>query len=150
MVYDPKIDIIEETYTKQESTSIKQVVLRHVERIAQISSKELTPSYWQKKPVKIGDGVMVTETYHEDLREAYCNAVDCLLDFMFPDSDKKFTEYLKEYKKKEDKIYETLNEKNKSQDDWIIEKLRLRKELFREINILFYRINFFEGEEYSE
>jgi len=144
------IEIIEdEGYGTRDPGSIKKIILRHISRIADICCKEFVPSFYEKRPVKVGDGIAIAEIYHPDMREAYSNAVDFLCDVMFPSSDDTFKEFLKKWKEKSKKKKDEML-KDKDEDEWIPERQLLARELFQEINILFERIAFFEGEEYGE
>lgn len=147
------MDIIEDTgiSTQKGQVDIKAVILRHIRKISDLTCQELTPRYWDKKPVKIGGGVVMAEIYHPDLREAYINAVDFLLDVILPytcdEKGNPFDKVLKKLKEEEDTEFERLNG---TQDDWIRIKLRLRRRLFGEIMIFINRFNFFEEEVYIE
>ena len=39
-----------------ESLSIKEIILRQIRKIGDISSTEFTGGYWEKKPIKTGNG----------------------------------------------------------------------------------------------
>ena len=112
MVDDNGIQINDESDSVSgDSLSIKEIILRQIRKIGDISCKEFTGGYWQKKPVKIGGGAVFTEVYHEDVREAYCNAVDFLIDIIYPMSDDDLKEYLKKFEGFQDMI--TKKDKNK-------------------------------------
>ena len=122
-------------YLKGEG-SLKEVVVRHIKKISDISCQELTGSYTVKKPVKIEGGVFIMEEYHPDLREAYCNAIDFLAMVVYPDSDTFFKEYMdKEFKK---------------EDGEMKDKIKQRKEIFRHINLMFQRANYFKRADSSD
>ena len=127
-----------------ESLSMKEIILRQIRKIGDISSGEFTGGYWQKKPIKTGNGVMFSEVYHPDVREAYCNAVDFLIDIVYPLGDKDFKKYLKEFEGFVDKI--TLDNLKKEEKEIDIEKkLKLKRQTFRQINIMFETNDFFKG-----
>ncbi len=136
-----------------EVLSIKEIILRQVRKIADISCKEFTGGYWKKKPVKTGNGVTFVEVYQEDVREAYCNAVDFLIDIVYPLSDTDLMTYLKNFEGCKDKIvkYERKDKKEKeltnevSPDIEIKQKIKLKRQSFRQINIMFERNNFWKG-----
>lgn len=133
-----------------EVLSIKEIILRQIRKIADISCKEFTGGYWTKKPVKTGNGVMFYEIYSEDVREAYCNAVDFLVDLVYPLSDKDLKEYFKNFESFKEKIvkYERKDKKNKQVPDVDIDikqKIKLKRQSFRQINIMFERNNFWKG-----
>lgn len=128
----------------EQKFSIKEIILRQIRKIGDISSQEFTGGYWDKKPIKTSTGILFTETYRNDVRESYCNAVDFLIDITYPMSDKELKEYLnnfegfKEKIKKDDKVEET-----KVLD--IKDKLKLKRQTFRQINLMFERKNFWAG-----
>jgi len=130
--------------------NIKEVVMMHIKKISDLSCKELTPSYWTKRPVAVGEGIAVVETYHEDKRLAYINAVDFLLDVLIPHSDKIFKQQLEEIEKEEERQHKESRKKGESEENWIWKKLRLRKTLFRQLMITIERIGFFKTFVYTE
>lgn len=130
------ISISEESTYQDKTPSLKEICLRHVSKISTICCQEFTGGYWQEKPMKIGGGMVVTKTYHPDVREAYCNAIDFLFDLVMPFADDRFKAYVK-----------LLGEDNID----VKEKLKQKRKLFQEMNIMFERINFFAGtESYDE
>lgn len=129
---NPNIDFSDEAEYEQKELSIKELVLRHIKKISDICCKEFTGGYWSKKPIKTMSGVLFTEEYHEDVREAYCNAVDFLIDIVFPISDKELKEKLKS-----------------DLDSFGIDiavKIRNKRKAFQEINMMFERMDFFKGQ----
>jgi len=129
---------------KKDSLSIKEVVMQHIKGISDLSRQEFTPSYWQKKPLKVGDGIVMSETYHEDKRLAYCNAIDFLHDLMMPYADEEFKKTLELLDESENKRFEEHKEKKQTEDEWIWVKLSLRRTLFGKIIMMIHRIKFFE------
>ena len=129
---------------KNESQSIKDVVMQHIRGISELARREFTPSYWQKKPMKVGDGIAMAETYHEDRRLAYCNAIDFLLDLLMSQADKVFKEKLAEMTKEEEEQFEKHQEEKKSEDAWIWIKLSYRRKLFGQLMLMITRIKFFD------
>ncbi len=161
MVDDNGIQINDESESVSgDSLSIKEIILRQIRKIGDISCKEFTGGYWQKKPVKIGGGAVFTEVYHEDVREAYCNAVDFLIDIIYPMSDDDLKGYLKEFEGFEDMITKKDNKHKDVQDkkevvvekegelsdkEIIKQKLKLKRQTFRQINIMFDTNDFWKG-----
>lgn len=74
---------------------------------------------------------MVKE-YLPDLREAYCNAVDFLVDLVCPYADTTFNA-----------LITTEDAKKLSNRD---EKLTSRRSIFRQMNQMFWRTKFFDNE----
>lgn len=112
--------------------SIHEIVLRQIKKIGDLCAQELTGGYWQKKPFKVGDGVVFVETYHDDKRQAYIQSVDFIVDLIYASSDQIFKDALQAH---EDNIIG-----KKEAKDILTEK----KILFREINKLFERIEYFD------
>ncbi len=155
---DEGIEFSDESDTNsREALSIKEIVLRQIRKIGDISCKEFTEGYWEKKPVKTGGGIVFTKIYHEDVREAYCNAVDFLIDIVYPMGDSGLKEYLEDVEgfkdkitkskdKDSDKIPRKDKEEDKSDDEMEInKKLKLKRQTFRQINIMFEANNFWKG-----
>lgn len=125
------VDIEETTEYGGEVTSIKQIALLHIKQIGKMICQELTPGHWEKKPVKTATGTLILEKYHPDLKIGYCNAVDFLADIVTPWGDDQFKTFMnEEFYKKEDEI--------KPND------IKIRKKVFREMNIMFEREGFFD------
>jgi hypothetical protein len=130
-------EITDEEDETSEESSIKHIVLSHIGKISKICCQELTEGYWQDKPIKTGGGVVITRTYHPDLKEAYCNAVDFLVDICYPLADKPFQDFMDIEEKKEE-------EKDKK------EKLKQKRKTFKQLNIMFERKGFFESSEFAD
>jgi len=75
---------------EEEELTLKFIVLQHINRISQLTCQEFTGGYWEEKPFKTPGGVMFSREYHQDIREAYVNAVDFLIDVLEPKGDKIF------------------------------------------------------------
>jgi len=128
---------------KAEALSIKEIILRQIRKIGDLSSREFTGSYWEKKPIKTGNGVMFSEVYHEDLREAYCNAVDFLVDIIYPMGDKDLKKYLQDFEGYVEKITKETEFKEEEKD--INLRMKLKRQTFRQINIMFEQNDFWKG-----
>jgi hypothetical protein len=114
---------------QSKEASIREIVLRQIKKIGDLCSQEFTGGYWQKKPIKVQGGVMFSEEYHQDVREAYCVAVEFITDLVYPFAD---DELRKAIDKAEEKEIENIKEKIKS-----------RRKLFRQLNEFFDRDDFF-------
>lgn len=130
--FNEGIDFKEESEYQQEGFSIKEIILRHIRKIGDICCQEFTGSYWEKKPMKTQSGIMFTEVYHQDIREAYCNAIDFLVDIIYPMGDK----LLKDYIDTNDKDYTT---------DEVKDNIKAKRKLFKQINLMFERNNFWQS-----
>lgn len=136
----------EESSYQHEGNSIKEIILRHIRKISDIMTKELTGSWWEKKPIRTQSGTIFTEIYHEDLREAYCNAIDFLVDLLEPNGDSELKKYLEENNNLE-KDWNKDEEGNDEEDDGKIMKKKIlnKRKIFREINKMFQRTNFWKS-----
>ena len=146
---DKNFDFKEEADYQQGGYDEKELVGRHMRKISDITVKELTPSYWNKKPIKTQSGVMFTEEYHEDLREAYCNAVDFLVDVLLPNGDQKFKDYILDNDNDFECELDSCQDE-RSKNKIIKNKLKLKRKIFREINMMFFRTNFWNKSDSSD
>jgi hypothetical protein len=120
----------EEDEHVSEQQSIKTIILRQINKIGDICSKEMIEGYWQIKPVSVGGNVSYTRTYNDDSRKAYCNSVDFIIDLTYPLGDTPYKKVIDD------------NESMTELKD-VEEKLKRYKKIFREINKMFERMNFF-------
>jgi len=140
-------------YYYKQGRQIKDIVLEHIKKLSELSLQELKEGYWKSKPVKIGDGVVITETYFPDLREAFCNGVDFLYGLITPtleeDNKKTLKKFYIQEEKDLDKIFDDYKKKDGDPNDWIDEKLKFKQNLFIEINIHLDMIDYFKGDDDS-
>ena len=127
-------------YNAGQSLSINEIILRHVRKISDLSCREFTGGFWEKKPVRTANGVMFSEYWHDDIREAYCNAVDFLIDIVYPKGDKKLKEYLKDFENYKEDIEKKDDDESEKLD--VDKKIKLKRQTFRQINLMFERTNF--------
>jgi hypothetical protein len=147
---DDGVTIGEENFSwNKESATIKDVVLRHIRHLSDISCQELTAGYEDRKVQKVGESFIVLTTYHPDLREAYINGVDFLLTLVIhcgpQDTEGDFPTILKKIEDNEDEEYKKAREQNYTKTEWIDVKLVIKKNLLREIMLMLDRIQFFSG-----
>lgn len=124
-------NVQEEGDFSQGVPSLKEIALMHIRKISQICCAEFSKGYWEEKPLKVGGGIAMTRTYHPDMRAVFCNAVDFLVWIVYPTSDSDF-------KAKAEGITEDEKDLDK--------KLAERKKIFREVNLMFERTNFFDSQ----
>lgn len=127
---DDSISISDESDEHKDIESIKQIILNYIKKIGDLSCVELTPSMWEKKPMKVAGGIIVTEVYKPDLRIGYCRAMDYLSSMCCPYASKSFKDLF-------DRIIKEDNGK-----PWE-EKVNIRDNLFREMNKMFEEVAFF-------
>lgn len=132
-------DVDEEESYGNAVGSLKQIALEHVKKISNLICVELTPGFWEKRPVKVAGGVVNQETYKPDLRIGYCNAVEFLCDMVYPEGSEEFADF----KEIADNYYKTIDEEELSQINWD-ERVKISKRLFRSIIKMFHEIGFFE------
>lgn len=130
---------------KDGTMAIKDLIIRHLGKISDLCTKEFTPSFWSKKPVKVGEGVAIVETYHPDTRLAYCNAVDYLHDIMAVYSDKTFMVKLKAIHDSQNEQFKLFKEAKGTQDSWIWTKLEFKRKLFGQLILLIDRAKLFSA-----
>lgn len=137
MVENKLIEFKEESEDpNNKESSIKDIILRQIKKLGDICSEEMTGGYWQERPIKVGGGIVLSKEYHQDLREAYCNAVDFITDLVYAYADTK--------------LKEAITNAETGDDKDIKDKLIKRKKLFREINVFFEREDFFSGSDSSD
>lgn len=86
-----KLDFMgaEEYSFEPKGITFKEIVLKHLNKILEITTHEFTEGREQKKPIAIGSAIAELKTYTEDKREAYINAVDSFYDILSPHFDQK-------------------------------------------------------------
>lgn len=112
----------------EKQISIKDIIILHIKKISVLCCQEFVGGHWERKPFKIGDSIVMTEIYHEDRREAFCNAMEFLVYMVYPLSDEQFKRYI---------------DINHREIEDIKLKLKMYKLIFKEINIMFARFDFF-------
>ena len=130
----------EESYTAPQGTSIKEIVMTHISRIGHLSTKEFRPGRMEKRPVRVGDSVFIIETWKEDTRDSYINAVDFLHHILLPKFDKEATEAFKEIEKQIDKDRGEVKE----EEAWKNKRLEHRIRIFKELNLLLSRLDYLD------
>lgn len=128
----PNRTIEQETDYSNAIPTVKEIVLLHIKKISDICCQELTEGRWIQKPFKTAGGTVMVKEYLPDLREAYCNAVDFLVDLVCPYADTTFNA-----------LITTEDAKKLSNRD---EKLTSRRSIFRQMNQMFWRTKFFDNE----
>jgi len=140
----------EADYQGERKYSIKEIILRHLRKIADLSCKEFTGGYWDKRPIKTNTGVMFYEIYHEDVRKAYCNAIDFLIDIIYPMGDEELVDYLNEHEGFDSEDKEDVEDLEEDlgleeENESIKKKLEKKRKTFRQINMMFSRSDFWGG-----
>lgn len=135
----------EEYGMRQEGASFKEICLRHLSKISELSTREFKRGYMKKKPIATSSGVYMAEEYVEDGRKAYINAVDCFYDLLLPHFDDPMIEKDKEIQEElKTKLKEFTDDKGSDADDWIDEKLEIKRRLFQQLSLLLKRLGYLE------
>ena len=147
---EPKLS--QEELSRPDELTIREIILRHIRKMSDISCQELTPSFWEERPVKIGSGISIVKKYNPDLRSAFINADVFLLSLVKPymerDKGDSFKKEVENFDKKLEKEWKDY--KDKSQDDWIERKLELHLLFFSEVMLYLHRIKLFSSTEFKE
>jgi len=144
---DQEISFIdaEEYGMKQEGASFKEICLRHLSKISELSTREFKKGYMKKKPIATSSGVYMSEEYIEDGRKAFINAVNCFYDLLLPHFDDEMITKDKEIEEElKSKLKEFKEDLNSSADDWIDEKLEIKRKLFQQLSLLLKRLGYLE------
>lgn len=124
--------------SNSKDSSFKEIIMTHIGRIGTICTKEFRRGYWEKRPVKVGDAVHIIETYKEDTRDAYINAVDFLYDLLLPrlytDEDN-----IKLIRQEIDRINLEMKKEssnNLEEEVWKAKRLEYRRLIFQQLSLL--------------
>lgn len=82
---DAKVDFSDgEDNPYGNAKSTKEIAFTLIGSISNLLKQELHGGYTEKRPVKVGDGIIILDKYVPDSREAYCQLVDQLLLLLYP------------------------------------------------------------------
>jgi len=150
MINEDEVQIGEEKFGwNKEGGTLKEIVLRHIRKLSDISCQELTPGYWNEMPKQIGESIAIVREYHPDLRAGFINGVEFLLTLVrhciSQDTEGDFEKVLVNIESRESIDFKKADDEGWSGDDWTLTKLGYRKELLKEIMLMLDRIDFFSG-----
>ncbi len=136
-------------------TSFHTIVLEHLKKVTSFASKEMgAGGYWQRKAKSIQGVAFVEEFYVEDSREIYANAVDCLSDILLPFFDKEMKQKEKILTQELKNIYkkhiQTSNNQRLDRHTYRNEKFKIKRKLFRMLNLFLHRKGYLEGKSFEE
>ena len=140
----------EEFVGSSKEASFRSIILNHISKISLICIKEFKEGYWQKKPISTAGGVYMSETYVEDMRLAYINAIDFLYDSLLPHFDTTMKRQGTRINNKLNSLLKSFTKNKKSKTDWIDEKLSSKRKLFQELNLLLYRLKYLESTKFVQ
>lgn len=142
---EPTFIDAEQVWNKEVS-SMKELIMRHLGKISEISSKEFCGGYWNS----YGNNP-VNHTYVPDTRDSYVNAIDFLYDVLYPRFDEEMKEADKKITKEENEAFEEIKDDVKKQPKTKAEfYLPFRRKMFRALSLLIHRIKLFENLQISE
>lgn len=130
--------------TQQKELNIKQIVLETIKKLGEISSFEFRGGFMQKKI----SGNLIEEIYVEDSRKKFIQVIEFLVSLVKPKFDKTMKETHERLMKEQENNYNLYA--NKDNEVYTINKLKIMRELFDEVNLFFERANYFKGEYYTE
>jgi len=119
-------------YVKKEKLTEKDILLEFVKDIGKICQTEFRGGYINKTI----SGTIVNETYIEDSRKRYCQAVEFLSDFLLPYIKEKNKSTYTEIFNKIDALIKQRNEDKITSEVFITEKLRMCRRLMQHLFIL--------------
>lgn len=130
--------------TQAKEPTIKSIVLKTIEKILDLSAEEFRGGYQER----IYSGNTFTDKYIPDSRKKIIQVIEYLCSLVKPRFDKTMKEKYRSIMERQEKNYNDFANKNNEQ--YIINKLNLMRELFDDINEFFERMNYFKGEIYRE
>jgi hypothetical protein len=137
----------ETPFNNSQGSSFKEIIMTHISRIGTICTKEFRRGYWEKRPVKVGDAVHIIETYKEDTRDAYINAVDFLYDMLFPKLNMTQKKAIPPIKQQIELILASMDsdsKKNMDEETWKNLRLEYRRKIFRQLSLLLKELNYLD------
>lgn len=139
----------------KEVITFRDIVLKHVQNISKLASREWCGGYWNERPMASGTMVTSIKTYVEDSREAYSNAVDYLADMLAPHFDEAMIKDEEENnnaieKAKESCMYEHNEKKLLDRAKFRAKKVGIKRILFRKLNMFLRRQNYFDSQRIEE
>ena len=140
-------------YTKQHDAITHPTIVHELLKkiVLELGTKEFRGGY--KKPI-ISGGITYMD-YISDSRSEYIQGVESLSDILLPQYDEKMKEVSDEYIKEIKEIEKEIEGKDVRMGDdthtkLIRKKLKLARELFRQLNLLLKRTNYLKAKAYSE
>jgi len=127
-------------YVKKEKIERKDVIIELIRDISKKALTEFKGGY--TKTVVHGD--WVEEVYIPDSRKEYIQGIEFLTDMLLPDFDKTMKEKEKDIRKEIEGILKKYEAGEIEQGEYVIEKLKLIRKLFRQLNLFLDRIKFFK------
>ena len=132
--------------TKKEKLTLKEIMFKTLSKILELSTNEFRGGYVEKKV----RGDFVEEIYIPDSRKQIIQSIEFFSLLLQPFYDDEMKTKADEIKNAIEENLQEFNDKKINRDIFIINKLRIMKELFSELNYLLSRKKYLQGETYSE
>jgi len=132
--------------TEKQKKSFRDIALAHLNKILELSCDEFRGGYTQK----VIKGNYVEEVYVPDNRKRISQAIEFLSYLLLPFYDKDMKEKAEPIEEKITENLKKFNDDEIDRDKFMINKLKLMKDLFRELNYLLYRKDYLKGEVYED
>lgn len=133
---------------KEGGFDFRFIMMLHIQSITKLCCTEWHGGYWNRKVKEIGGVGYPEETYIQNSRECFWNAVNCLYDLAFPHFDD-------EMKKEDGKIIPLLDKHEEikgkiSDEEFDSKKMILMRKLFRALSSFLKRNGYFKQKRLSE
>ncbi len=132
--------------TEKQKKTFRDIVLAHLNKILELSCDEFKGGYWRKE-IK---GNYVEEVYVPDSRKRIIQAIEFLSYLLQPFYNKDMKEKAVKIKKDMKENLDKYNDKKIDKESFVINKLRMMKNLFEELNFLLFDKDYLKGEGYEE
>lgn len=136
----------QEFITSKNKMDISEIALNHIKEILTISKKEFRAGYTN---ISESNGIK-TETTIPDTRKEYIQAIESLSDILAPHYDKETIEFENKVLLDIDKLAEKTGNNEISEEDYVIEKFRLMRKMFRQLNFLLKKRDYLGGVTFVE
>jgi len=147
-------EIDAENYKGQQNYGYREIVLKQVQRITNIYSKELTESFWKRtQPNNMGSQEVVA--YIPDGRLSYIQAVQCLHDLLLPKFDEPMKKDAGDIEKKTTDTYDSWKKeseegKKRLMTEWYNEKVKYLRQMFQKLCLFLERLGWLEEDSEGE
>jgi len=127
-------------YFQKEKIERKDIIIEIIREIGKKALIEFKGGY--SKTVIHGD--WQEEVYIPDSRKEYIQGIEFLSDMLIPDFDKDMMDAYKKIEKVIDELLENYEKEKITKEDYVVNKLKQTRILFRELMIFLNRIKFFK------
>jgi len=132
--------------TEKHKKSFRDIALVHLNKILELSCDEFRGGYEEKKI----RGNFVEEVYVPDSRKRISQAIEFLSYLLQPIYNKDTEDKSKLIKKEVEENLKKFNDNKITKEEFRINKLKLMKELFEQLNYLLKEKDYLRGESYED